>query len=71
MGVLNDYPNAAAVNDALNKGVEANSAVGELKSDLVNIKDVTVVVKESKNLFNRNDEDYKPNTIYDTSGAEK
>lgn len=34
MGVLNDYPNAAAVNDALNKGVEANSAVGELKSDL-------------------------------------
>lgn len=37
MGVLNDYPNAAAVNDALNKGVEANSAVGELKSDLNNI----------------------------------
>lgn len=34
MGVLNDYPNAAAVNDALNKGVEANKVVGELKSDL-------------------------------------
>ena len=44
--------------------------VSSLKGDLVNIKDVTVVVKESKNLFNRNDEDYKPNTIYDTSGAE-
>lgn len=37
MGVLTNYPNAAAVNDALNKGVEANSAVGELKSDLSDI----------------------------------
>ena len=34
MGVLNDYTNAAAVNAALNKGVEANKAVSELKSDL-------------------------------------
>ena len=34
MGVLNDYTNAAAVNAALNKGVEANKAVSELKEDL-------------------------------------
>ena len=34
MGVLNDYTNAAAVNAALNKGVEANKAVSELKGDL-------------------------------------
>lgn len=37
MGVLNDYTNAAAVNAALNKGVEANKAVSELKEDLSNI----------------------------------
>lgn len=35
MGVLNDYTNSAAVNAALNKGVEANKAVSELKEDLV------------------------------------
>lgn len=37
MGVLNDYTNAAAVNAALNKGVEANKAVSELKEDLTEI----------------------------------
>ena len=37
MGVLNDYTNAAAVNAALNKGVEANKAVSELKEDLVKV----------------------------------
>ena len=37
MGVLNDYTNAAAVNAALNKGVEANKAVSELKEDIGNI----------------------------------
>ena len=42
MGVLNDYANAAAVNAALNKGVEANKAVSELKEDLVNIKNRTI-----------------------------
>lgn len=36
MGVLNDYTNAAAVNAALNKGVEANKAVSELKEDIEN-----------------------------------
>lgn len=69
---------AAKVGEAVNaeatraKAAEEENAKGvsQLKEDLVNIKDVTVVVKESKNLFNRNDEDYKPNTIYDTRGAE-
>ena len=37
MGVLNDYTNAAAVNAALNKGVEANKAVSELKGDLIDL----------------------------------
>lgn len=34
MGMLNDYANAAAVNAALNEGVEASKAVSELKEDL-------------------------------------
>ena len=37
MGILTDYENAAAVNDALNKGVEANNSVSELKEDLYNL----------------------------------
>ena len=45
MGVLNDYTNAAAVNAALNKGVEANKAVSELKEDLSDLF-------EKKNSFN-------------------
>lgn len=40
MGVLNDYTNAAAVNTALNKGVEANKAVSELKSDLTDLDEI-------------------------------
>ncbi len=48
MGVLNDYPNATAVNDALNKGVEANKAVGELKSDLVELENCIYDVKNGE-----------------------
>ena len=48
MGILNDYPNAAAVNDALNKGVEANSAVGELKSDIDDVLDIHVTSYPNK-----------------------
>ena len=40
MGVLNDYTNAAAVNAALNKGVEANKAVSELKEDLTDLDEI-------------------------------
>lgn len=48
MGVLNDYTNAAAVNAALNKGVEANKAVSELKEDLSNIENH---LEKSKNIY--------------------
>lgn len=41
MGVLNNYANADAVNAALNKGVEANKAVSELKGDLSELEQDT------------------------------
>lgn len=37
MGILTDYENAEAVNVALNKGVEANNSVSELKGDLTDL----------------------------------
>lgn len=45
MGVLNDYANAAAVNAALNKGVEASKAVSELKEDLDGLETGSTVIK--------------------------
>lgn len=72
MGVLNDYPNAAAVNDALNRGVEANSAVGELKSDLNNIDtELTDIYGTIKDGLKYDRYTWELGTIDLTTGANK
>ena len=60
MGVLNDYTNAAAVNAALNKGVEANKAVSELKEDLSKLNgnitgNIPIVFSKSDHYINTAD----------------
>ena len=56
MGILTDYENAAAVNDALNKGVEANNSVSELKEDFTQITELFPTVKIASSAYIRKEQ---------------
>ena len=68
MGILTDYENADAVNAALNKGVEANNSVSELKEDLAELGNgysLSNLVFENK-AFDTNTNQFSDSTYWKT-----